>query len=172
MERFKSVGEYIEDDPLMRVARLHPLNVEVILPVEYMGQLEAGDRAEVTPVLPDYPKQIATVILVDPVADAASGTFGARLTLPNPDLELPSGLRCRLAFLAPEDPAEVLLEMERVAALTRVLPASERATVVGQTTGPFAREFNEPGASSNSAPHGSHADFTRGSGSDGSTFLT
>ncbi len=153
MERFKSVGEYIEDDPLMRVARLDPLNVEVILPVEYMGQLEVGVRAEVTPILPDYPKQIATVTLVDQVADAASGTFGTRLTLPNPDHELPSGLRCRLAFLPPEEPADALLEMERVAALTRDLPASEGATVVERMS-QFDGKLIEPGASIESAPHG------------------
>lgn len=103
MERFKSVGEYIEDDPVLRVARLDPLNVEVILPVEYMGRLALGLRAEVTPGLPGFAGHIATVILVDKVADAASGTFGVRLSLPNPGHAIPSGLRCRLAFLSPEE---------------------------------------------------------------------
>lgn len=102
MDRFKSVGEYIEADPVLRVARLDPLNVEVILPVKYMGRLTSGLRAEVTPVLPGYVGKIATVTLVDKVADAASGTFGTRLSLPNPGNEIPSGLRCKLAFLPPE----------------------------------------------------------------------
>ncbi len=103
MERFKSVGEYIEDDPVLRIARLDPLNVEVILPVEYMGRLALGLRAEVTPGLPGFAGHIATVTLVDKVADAASGTFGVRLSLPNPGHAIPSGLRCRLAFLSPEE---------------------------------------------------------------------
>ena len=35
---------------------------------------------------------------VDRVIDAASGTFGVRLTLPNPDRKIPSGLKCRAQF--------------------------------------------------------------------------
>mgnify|MGYP000703449220 CR=1 FL=1 len=30
--------------------------------------------------------------------DAASNTFRVRLTLPNPNLQLPAGLRCRITF--------------------------------------------------------------------------
>jgi len=40
----------------------------------------------------------ATVTVVDRVLDAASGTFGVRLTLPNPDLQLPAGIRCKVRF--------------------------------------------------------------------------
>lgn len=101
MERFKSVGEYIEDDPVFRIAQLDPLNVEVILPVAYMGQFKPGQQAQVTPVLDGFTGQVATLTRVDQVADAASSTFGARLRLPNPDHAVPAGLRCRLAFLPP-----------------------------------------------------------------------
>lgn len=101
MERFKSVGEYIEDDPVFRIAQLDPLNVEVILPVAYMGQFKPGQQAQVTPVLDGFTGQVATLTRVDQVADAASSTFGARLRLPNPDHAVPAGLRCRLAFLQP-----------------------------------------------------------------------
>jgi hypothetical protein len=38
------------------------------------------------------------VSVVDRVIDAASGTFGVRLELPNPNYELPAGLRCRVRF--------------------------------------------------------------------------
>jgi hypothetical protein len=34
---------------------------------------------------------------VDRVADAASGTFGVRLSLANPDYRIPAGLRCKLS---------------------------------------------------------------------------
>ena len=101
MERFKSVGEYIEDDPVFRIAQLDPLNVEVILPVAYMGQFKPGQQAQVTPVLDGFTGRVATLTRVDQVADAASSTFGARLRLPNPDHAVPAGLRCRLAFLPP-----------------------------------------------------------------------
>jgi multidrug efflux pump subunit AcrA (membrane-fusion protein) len=38
------------------------------------------------------------VIVVDPVVDAASGTFGVRLELPNPEHAIPAGLKCRVRF--------------------------------------------------------------------------
>jgi RND family efflux transporter MFP subunit len=112
MERFKSVGEFIEDDPVVRVAQLDPLHVEVLLPVEYMGLLTPGRLAEVTPNLPGFAGQVATVTRVDRVADAASDTFGARLSLANPDNKVPAGLRCRLAFLPPEAIADPIADDE------------------------------------------------------------
>ena len=38
------------------------------------------------------------MIYVDPVVDPASGSFRVRLELPNPDLSIPSGLRCAVDF--------------------------------------------------------------------------
>ena len=43
-------------------------------------------------------RHAASVKLVDKVIDAASGTFVARLVLPNPTLALPGGLRCQAEF--------------------------------------------------------------------------
>ena len=40
----------------------------------------------------------AKVTVVDRVVDAASGTFGVRLELPNHDLKLPAGLKCSVRF--------------------------------------------------------------------------
>ena len=111
MERFKSAGEYVEDEPLLRVAQLDPLHVEVIVPVEYLGRVKPGMQAEVVSVIPGSDTHLATVERVDLVSDAASGTYGAQLKLSNPKFEIPSGLRCRLNFLPwdgkqPEDTAE------------------------------------------------------------------
>ena len=44
-----------------------------------------------------------TVVLLthghpDHIVDAASGTFGVRLKLPNPGYKLPAGLKCRVRF--------------------------------------------------------------------------
>jgi len=36
---------------------------------------------------------------VDPIIDAASGTFRVTLMLPNPEHKLTSGLRCQVSFL-------------------------------------------------------------------------
>jgi hypothetical protein len=56
-------------------------------------------------VRPDDPiggDRSGEVIVVDQVFDAASGTFGVRLRLPNPDDIVPAGLRCRVTFDIPE----------------------------------------------------------------------
>ena len=105
MDRYKSVGEYLEDEPVLRLARLDPLNVEVVVPVDYLGRITPGMQAEVTAVVPGSDTHRAAVQRVDVVADAASGTYGVRLTLPNPDHRIPAGLRCRLVFLPQDDTA-------------------------------------------------------------------
>jgi multidrug efflux pump subunit AcrA (membrane-fusion protein) len=38
------------------------------------------------------------VTVVDPVVDAASGTIGIRLELPNPGHRLPAGTKCEVRF--------------------------------------------------------------------------
>ena len=40
----------------------------------------------------------ARVTVVSPVADSASGTFGVRLEMPNPNNALPAGLGCTVDF--------------------------------------------------------------------------
>jgi RND family efflux transporter MFP subunit len=102
MERFKSVGEYVENEPLLRVARLNPLYVEVIVPVAYLGQVKPGMQAQVHTRLADKTAYLASVERVDRVADAASGTFGVRLSLANPDYRIPAGLRCKLSSFVGE----------------------------------------------------------------------
>ncbi|MCB1852609.1 MAG: efflux RND transporter periplasmic adaptor subunit, partial [Gammaproteobacteria bacterium] len=92
LERFKSAGEYVDDEPVMRVAQLDPLHVEVIVSTDFLGFVEAGMQAKVVPVIPNAATYQATVERVDRISDAASGTFGARLTIPNPDYRIPAGL--------------------------------------------------------------------------------
>ncbi|WP_432470593.1 efflux RND transporter periplasmic adaptor subunit [Amphritea sp. HPY] len=105
MERFKAVGEYVEDGPLLRVAQLDPLHVEVIVSVDYLGRIVPGMKAEVTLNLMGSGTHLATVQRVDRVADAASGTYGVRLSLANPEYKIAAGLRCRVNFLPPEQMA-------------------------------------------------------------------
>ena len=99
VERMQSPGEYIENKPILRIAQLDPLRVEVIVPVSKFGTITKGMRAEVTPELTRKRKYIAQVTIVDKVVDAASGTFGVRLELPNPGNYIPGGLRCSLTFV-------------------------------------------------------------------------
>ncbi len=103
VQRYLAPGESTKDVPIMRLAQIDPLRVEVIVPVPAFGAIQVGQPALVRPEAPldgEYP---ATVIVVDGVADAASGTFRVRLGLPNEDYAVPSGLKCRVQFLPYED---------------------------------------------------------------------
>ncbi len=98
MERFRSVGEYVEDTAILRVAQLDPLYIETIVPVSHMGLIKTGMQAQVTPVVPGQNPEFATVTRIDKVADAASGTFGVRLEMANPNKDIVTGVRCTLEF--------------------------------------------------------------------------
>ncbi len=101
VERHLGAGEYLHDQAqLLTVAQIDPLHVEVYLPVAFFGQVRPGDSAAVMPESPVGGRHVARVSVVDRVVDAASGTFGIRLLLPNPELALPAGLRCRIRFEA------------------------------------------------------------------------
>lgn len=96
VERLHNPGEYIEDQPLLKIVKLDPLYVEAILPMRLFGKVRPGTQARVLPELDDGTALEATVVVVDPMGDAASGTFGARLELANPNGEIPAGLKCRV----------------------------------------------------------------------------
>ncbi len=98
VERYVSPGEYVNTQPLLRVAQINPLRVEVIVPAEMFDRIHPGMTATIVPEITEYEERIATVSIVDKVIDAASNTFGVRLTLPNPQLKLPGGLKCRVRF--------------------------------------------------------------------------
>jgi RND family efflux transporter MFP subunit len=87
-----------QKDPIVKLLQIDPLNVELILPVHAYGRIRPGQRAWVMPEAPVGGKYMARVEVVDPAVDAASGTFGVRLTLPNPDRKIPAGLKCRARF--------------------------------------------------------------------------
>jgi RND family efflux transporter MFP subunit len=101
VERYLHPGEYIEDKPVLKLAQIDPLHVEVIMPVSVLGSVKAGMIAEVKPEAPVGGVYKAKVTIVDKVVDAASGTFGVRLELPNRDYKLPPGLKCKVRFLNP-----------------------------------------------------------------------
>lgn len=99
VERFLSAGDRVEQQPIMKLAQLDPLNVEVIAPVTMLGSVKVGERAEVSPEKPVGRVYIGKIKIVDRVIDAASGTFGIRIEVPNPKHSLPAGLKCRVRFL-------------------------------------------------------------------------
>jgi RND family efflux transporter MFP subunit len=87
-----------QKDPIIKLMEVDPLNVELILPVRELGRIKPGQRAWVLPEAPFGGKYTARVEIVDQMVDAASGTFGVRMTLPNPDRRIPAGLKCRARF--------------------------------------------------------------------------
>jgi RND family efflux transporter MFP subunit len=99
VERLLVPGEYRnEQTPILTLAEIDLLRVEVYVPTAYYGRIQTGGKAEVRPEKPVGGVYTATVTVVDRVLDAASGTFGVRLTLPNPDLKLPAGISCKVLF--------------------------------------------------------------------------
>ncbi|MEE4192087.1 MAG: efflux RND transporter periplasmic adaptor subunit [Halieaceae bacterium] len=98
VDRYKSVGEYVEEQPILTLAQVNPLYVEVIAPVDLYRQIETGMTARVFPEQPIGGELEAVVITVDPVVDAASGTFRVRLELDNSDNQIPAGISCGVAF--------------------------------------------------------------------------
>ena len=97
-ERAMSAGEYRgpSTSHILTIAQINPLNVEVFAPITQLGSVNVGDMIAIFPEDPVSGKYMAQVKVIDRVFDAASGTFGMRLELPNPGNKLPAGLRCRL----------------------------------------------------------------------------
>ncbi len=98
-ERALGPGEFRNDQAhILTVAEMDPLRVEAFLPVSMYGQVKVGSTATVLPEAPIGGSYTAKVTVVDQVLDAASGTMGVRLELPNKAMALPAGIHCRLRF--------------------------------------------------------------------------
>lgn len=101
VDRILNPGDLAESGtgvkPILKLAQIDPLRVEVIMPLAAYGKVQPGMQAHIIPegLGGRFP---ATVTVVDKVFDAASGTFGVRLELPNPKGSLPSGIHCQVDF--------------------------------------------------------------------------
>jgi membrane fusion protein, multidrug efflux system len=103
-KRMLSAGEYVsKESPILTIAEIDPLYAEIVLPSERREVVRPGMEMEIVLPLPNPVVRKAVVIVVDPMIDAASGTFGMRLQLANPDGAIPAGLRC--SFELPSTPA-------------------------------------------------------------------
>jgi len=101
VDRLMAPGERVDEEVILRVAQLDPLFVELTLPAERFGSVRRDTKAAVELEMPGDQVYVASVTRMDRVIDPASGTFGVRLELPNPDYAIPSGLHCRVRFLEP-----------------------------------------------------------------------
>ncbi len=101
-ERLQHPGEMAQAGEsagaILKLAQTDPARVEVVLPVAMYGRVKTGDVVDVKPESPFTGLYKATVRVVDPVVDSASGTFGVRLEFANPSGKTPLGVRCTAAF--------------------------------------------------------------------------
>lgn len=98
VERYMAPGERVEEKPIVRVAVIDPLRVQVVAPSSMYGRIQMDAAASITPELTNAAPVTARVFLIDKVLDAASNTFRVTLRLPNPGNVLPAGLRCKADF--------------------------------------------------------------------------
>ncbi len=105
-DRYLMPGEFIEENPILKLAQLDPLRVEVVAPVTYFGRVKKGMHAQIKTEFGSFENLIAEVVVVDKVIDAASGTFGIRLELQNKDNQVPGGLKCAVRFFDEHEEAE------------------------------------------------------------------
>ncbi|MBT0664258.1 efflux RND transporter periplasmic adaptor subunit [Geobacter pelophilus] len=76
-ERMLAPGDYVGEAPILKLARLDPLKVEVIVPVRRFGAIKTGMKAEVRPEQPVGGVYIGKVTIVDKVIDAAQYLYRA-----------------------------------------------------------------------------------------------
>ncbi len=98
IEKYRDVGEFVSEEPVMMIVSIDPLYAELIAPVQFLGKVKKGDKATVIIAKPFNVELAAKVKTVDPVIDPASGTFRIRLQIKNPKEKIPSGLRCQVAL--------------------------------------------------------------------------
>lgn len=94
VNRFNSEGEYVNIDPIISLATLDPLHVDLLLPAHYFGEISLNQALLIKPESDFIDGRIANVIIVDPLIDSASSTFRVQLLMSNPGNKIPAGLRC------------------------------------------------------------------------------
>ena len=100
VERRMAPGESLRTDKsvVLKLAQINPLNVEVVAPAGLFGSVRVGMAGSVN-LEPFFPgTHRARVVVVDKLIDAASGTLGVRLELPNPNNRIPAGIKCSVVF--------------------------------------------------------------------------
>jgi RND family efflux transporter MFP subunit len=103
LERNMNPGELADTadgrKPILRIADISVLHAEAVLPASAYSAVKSGQKVVIRA---DVPVKLSTqgiVKVVDRMLDVASGTFGVRLEVANPGLEIPAGIHCRAEFL-------------------------------------------------------------------------
>ena len=101
VERFLSPGELVKQAPILKLARLDPLHVEVLAPVSWLGKITMDMQGDVTLASAASGSLTGRVTMVNPLINSASGTFEVLLELSNPLYTIPAGLPCTVRFAIP-----------------------------------------------------------------------
>jgi RND family efflux transporter MFP subunit len=149
-DRYLMPGEFIEDNPILKLAQLDPLRIEVVAPVTYFGRIKNGMHAQVKTEFGSFEDLVAEVIVVDKVIDAASGTFGIRLELNNKDHRVPGGLKCTVRFFNEQEEAAYLSRSAdenhelptSVPAVTEPDDTNKTQGILCRRIGPFKKSEN------------------------------
>ena len=91
--------------PVLKIAQVDPLRVDIVLPAALIGSVRPGSKVTLTML---GSRHATSVKMVDRVVDAASGTFVARIELPNPTYAIPGGIRCQAEIDGVSNPAAAL----------------------------------------------------------------
>lgn len=95
LERMVDVGERVGEAPLLRIVSLNPLYAELVFPQNAHGHLRPQQSVRL--LLPALGRTVVgRIMVVDPVIDAASNSFGVRVSIVNEGNTVPSGLRCEV----------------------------------------------------------------------------
>ena len=70
----------------------------MVSPVALFGKIAVGMEVDVTLEEPLTGTFKARVTVVDRVVDPVSSTLGIRLEMPNPNYEIPAGIKCQVRF--------------------------------------------------------------------------
>ena len=100
-ERNMNPGELADQNAsskaILKLSELDPLKIEVTLPMDLFGQVNAGTPMQIKTEGGVVLNQV-TVSSVDKKIDPKSGTFRAHITIPNPKNAIASGPRCEASL--------------------------------------------------------------------------
>jgi len=99
VDRLLFPGELVKQSPLLTIAQVDPLRVEVVAPASMLNKLKPGMRADIRVDWNGATPYQAKIAQINPVIEHATGTVAVQLELPNPQHRIPPGLGCSVTFV-------------------------------------------------------------------------
>ncbi|QQE11363.1 efflux RND transporter periplasmic adaptor subunit [Planctomycetota bacterium] len=90
-----------DNEPVVSIASLDPLKVNMYLPIEVFGKLNEGKTYNLYADKPINTNLNAKLTHIDPIIDSASQTFRCVFEIQNSDYKLPAGFTVHMANLEP-----------------------------------------------------------------------